>query len=232
MSLVYRSLEIFLCCADRLFVFCKSLAHIAKSLANEWHYFWHFGSCKSCRICFLCHHLVCCSDPIAYLTPFSSAQGDLSLHCFLSACAASMSSSICWLGRCQESPPWPRLGAAAVNHWASLQAKTSGCRRRQNDGWKWLRPVETSACVRAALARHDVNLIASDRCDRFMWRVWRTYWKAEWNGVCFREGEQPDSLLCPYRNRSQERTRCQASGGNDCGYVVTDGLSACLHLLL
>lgn len=45
------------------------------------------------------------------------------------------------------------------------------------------------------------------------------------------KGEQPDSLLCPYRSRSQERTRCQASGGNDCGSVVTDGLSACLHLL-
>lgn len=82
----YLCLEIFpslhrklLCC---LTVFCKGLAHIAKSLVNEWHYFWHFGSCKSCRICFLCHHLVYWSDPIAYLTPFSSAPGDLSLQLF------------------------------------------------------------------------------------------------------------------------------------------------------
>lgn len=156
MSLVYRSLEIFLCCADRLFVFCKSLAHIAKSLANEWHYFWHFGSCKSCRICFLCHHLVCCSDPITYLTPFSSAQGDLSLHCFLSACAASMSSSICWLGRCQESPPWPRLGAAAVE---SLGV-TSG----QN---QWL-PSEAEWRMKMIEAGGNIRL--RPRCFGASWR--------------------------------------------------------------
>lgn len=118
------------------------------------------------------------------------------------------------------------------SHWASLQAKTSGCHRRRNDGWRWLRPVETSACVHVALVRHDVNLMVSDRCDRFIWRVWLTNWKAEWNGVCFKEREQPDSLLCPHHNRSQERTRCQASGGNGWGYVVNGSLSACLHLLL
>lgn len=40
---------------------------------------------------YFCHHLVQCSTPIAYLTPFPSAPGDLSSHLFpLAVCCVNV----------------------------------------------------------------------------------------------------------------------------------------------
>lgn len=144
--------------------------------------------------------------------------------------AASTSTSIFWLRRCQECPPCPWLGAAAVE---SLDF-TLG----QN---QWLL---SEAALRMKKIEAGGNISSRPRCFgvswlrfnsvRYMWpfHLKNLAHKADWNGVCFKEGEQPDSLLFPHHNRSQEPTRCQASGGNDWGYVVNGSLSACLHLLL
>lgn len=129
--------------------------------------------------------------------------------CFLFACAVSVYSVFVGLDAAESLPLGLGWELLRSNNWALLRPKPAAAvgerMKDENEMIKAGGNISLCLCIRVNVLMHyALPLIVSDWFDYFFWRIWYMYLNPSKNGVCFRMGEQPDSLLCPHRNQSQE----------------------------